>query len=313
MLPNHTLPASVSREARNDPLGALRHLMAANDGLFHLAQARALGVAERNLRTMLRRGEIVAVHPGVYRAAAAPQGFRSRLRTGLLATGDGVVSHGSAAELLELPATPKGRPELTVKRSAVRPIDGVKLHRTRSLDPIDRTAVQGLACTMPARTIIDLAGRLDAPRLLHVVDEAIWSRRCTRESLHDRATTLGSGRSNTRAIVQVTAPGAEPDFRSALERNFAQLISRGGLPRPEFNVPVRVQGRLFVVDALWHAARVIVELHGLRFHDTPDAVDRDANRQNMLIAEGFTVLAFTWRRVHEEPETVLRQVRHNLN
>lgn len=95
---------------------------------------------------------------------------------------------------------------------------------------------------------------------------------------------------------------------SELKRRFLQLCRRERLPAPE--VDARVGG--LRVDFLWPAERVIVETDGYRYHRGTVAFDDDHARDNHLMALGYDVLRFTWRRVTNEPTAVADLVRSRL-
>jgi predicted transcriptional regulator of viral defense system len=63
--------------------------------------------SQRELDWMLRRGRLISVHRGVYRAAGAPITWLQRCVAALLAVSDGVLSHLSAARLhgLKIPSS----------------------------------------------------------------------------------------------------------------------------------------------------------------------------------------------------------------
>lgn len=55
------------------------------------------------------------------------------------------------------------------------------------------------------------------------------------------------------------------------------------------------------VDAVWHAARVAVELDGWEFHRHRRAFQRDREKANALTTAGWTVLRFTHHDVVHRP------------
>jgi very-short-patch-repair endonuclease len=74
-----------------------------------------------------------------------------------------------------------------------------------------------------------------------------------------------------------------------------------------------VDGRVIaVVDVLFMAARLVIELDGYRAHSSREAFARDRRRQNALVAAGYTVLRVTWADVTERPEATVAQIREVL-
>ena len=52
-----------------------------------------------------------------------------------------------------------------------------------------------------------------------------------------------------------------------------------------------------------------MELDGRAYHVTPEQFERDRRRQNGLMANGWTVLRFTWRDLTEQPDYVIATIR----
>ncbi len=61
----------------------------------------------------------------------------------------------------------------------------------------------------------------------------------------------------------------------------------------------------YVVDAVWIAQRLIVEVDGFRFHGHRAAFERDRKRDAALLALGYRVIRVTWRQITEEPLAVV--------
>jgi very-short-patch-repair endonuclease len=97
-----------------------------------------------------------------------------------------------------------------------------------------------------------------------------------------------------------------PDHtRSELEAKFLAVCRRHRLPVPEVNV--RVDG--FVVDFLWRAEQLIVELDGWESHRTRSAFEADRARDARLKVCGHDVVRFTWHQVSGEAREVAAVIR----
>ena len=72
------------------------------------------------------------------------------------------------------------------------------------------------------------------------------------------------------------------------------------LPLPSCNV--LVEG--FLVDALWPAQRLIVELDSWEFHRQRRAFETDRARDAALLTAGYRVVRITWRRLEDDPAGV---------
>jgi very-short-patch-repair endonuclease len=96
--------------------------------------------------------------------------------------------------------------------------------------------------------------------------------------------------------------------RSEAERLLLRLVRAAGLPPPEHNV--RVGGH--EPDLLWREHRLVVEVDGYTYHSGRAAFERDRVRDAELLASGFRVLRLTWRRLVEEPESVVARLAQAL-
>lgn len=299
--------------ARLDARTALARLAQRQDGLFHVQQARAAGVSDRMLTLMFRRGEIVRVHIGVYRYTCVPWTWEARQRAAVLGGGPhAYASHAGAARLLGLRGVPCGRPEICRPGNAESELDGVWVHRSRELEDVDVTDVRGIRCTAGPRTVIDLACRLPRTGRIALVDEAICAGAASRSLLYRRACALVNGRAGVGTLIDITRPEAEGIFWSALERGFGRGVRRHQLPTPEFNAPVRIDGRLFYADALWRPQMVVGELHGLAFHSRPDQRGRDDERLNLFASMGLRTVVFTWQDVMGDFDPAAQTLRRTL-
>ena len=153
---------------------------------------------------------------------------------------------------------------------------------------MDRAEHAGLPVTSLERSLTDLAGQYPE-RLEQAVREA------KRQGLLDIAAVeaqCGRGRSGTAGLREILRRDLTPEAttRSELELRFVGLCRRYGIPLPEMNV--WVEG--YLVDAFWPTQRVVVELDGYAFHDTPGDQRRDAARNRALILAGIGVLRFGW-------------------
>jgi very-short-patch-repair endonuclease len=91
------------------------------------------------------------------------------------------------------------------------------------------------------------------------------------------------------------------------------LLRRSGVTGGQANIEIRdSRGVIGVADVAFKAARLVVELDGWAFHTTPERFQRDRERQNRLVAAGWTVLRFTWRDLIERPDYVMASVRRML-
>lgn len=288
----------------------------------HCTRAQALdtGLSAGQLRGRLQRGDLVVFHPRVYRLAGLPESWEADVTACLLAAGDdAVVSHGSAARLLGLERVRSAaRIELTVPygtrtkpgRAWPFPVtSALRVHRTRQWEPSDTVHIAGLPVTRAARTLIDVAGRQPRHQTLALVDDAIGARLVSRGALFERARALRQGRPGVASIVDVTRPGAEGTFRSWLERHAGRLLRSGRIRGAQWNVAVNDgSARTAVLDILFPAARLPVELDGPRFHEAGRQRRADGQRGNLLHRLDLHPLRYTYGDLVEEPERFLAEI-----
>ena len=98
------------------------------------------------------------------------------------------------------------------------------------------------------------------------------------------------------------------DFRSKFERRVLTLVRRERFPVPVVNGIVLD----YEVDFHWPEQRLILEADGRDFHGTPQAVERDRERDLALELAGWEVIRITWRLLTEQPHRVAARLRSRL-
>jgi hypothetical protein len=199
-------------------------------------------------------------------------------------------AHGSAAAVHRFEFGGGGsRVELTVPRDARSRPAGVTVHRSRDLSELDVVSKRGVRVTSPARTLVDLAGRLGATLTEKLLDEGIISRRWTAEQVSDalaRARANLPGRAELERLLEprLEAPEADSVFEARAYRALMPL-------QPfQAHYQVEVAGHLYVADAAWPAELVIAEFVG-RAHRVASrsAFDRERRKLTALAAAGWRV------------------------
>jgi very-short-patch-repair endonuclease len=195
------------------------------------------------------------------------------------------------------------------RRGTTRHRPDIAIRTTRSLPPEDVAVRDRIPCTSVARTLLDLAG-IVTPRVLDRALEQSMVLRLYDHGAVMRALERANGRRGAGMLRQCVAKLTEEPLgtRSELERRILELIRDAGLPRPVANV--RVAG--FEVDLCWLDQRFIVEADGRRTHDTPQAFERDRQRDLELGARGWQVIRITWRQLVERPEQIVAALRTAL-
>jgi very-short-patch-repair endonuclease len=288
----------------------IARLAARQHAVVSRRQLLAMGLGRDAIRHRIRVGRLHAIHPGVYTVGHPLLLPYSCYMAAVLACGTGAVaSHRAAAAVLGICPAPSGDVEVTVRRAGGRRRRGITVHATRSIEPFEVVTCEGIPCTSPARTLVDLAGVLDRRRLRRALERSLELRVFDRR-LVDAALGRANGRRGTGALRALLAelPDDPPPLRSELERRFLDLVRAEGLPLPVVNARIGDHE----VDFHWPAPRLIVETDGRATHDTARQFEEDRRRDMELTLAGWHVVRVGWRQVVHEPGRVVALLRSRL-
>lgn len=272
-------------------------------------QLLAAGLTDSAIRHRVARGRLVRIHRGVYLVGHVEPPAGALEMAALLVGGhSAALSHGSAAARWRITAAEPGPVEVTVAAGNPRSTSWLRVHRAAALETPDVRRVGGLRVTSPARTLLDLAGRLDARDLRWLVEEARVRRVLRPGALEEVVDRLPHRRGAGALRTVLRAGGPARLTRSEAERRLLDLVRAAALPEPATNV--RLHGH--EVDALWRRARLVVEVDGFAAHGTRAAFERDRLRDARLQSRGFRVLRVTWRQLTDEPHAVVALLARTL-
>ena len=197
-----------------------------------------------------------------------------------------------------------------------RKIDGIRARRCRYPSADELTVHEDVPCTTPSRTLVDLAGTLGRVSLRRAVEEAAVLGLLDLASL-DRAVARAKGRRGVPALRAILTSWRSADdrplrLRSGLEAWLMSAAVGSGLPRPQCNVELQIDGERLEIDLLWVRQRLAVETDGETTHGTGVAFHRDRRRDQILAAAGYRTARVTWRHMEDEPTEVLDRIRHML-
>lgn len=255
------------------------------------------------LQTLLRRGEIVRVHRGIYvpaRLATIPE---IRAGAACAAVPCGVASHDTAAALwnIEL-VTPSGAEHVTVPVARPRASWSTLTVHASDLRPEDVVEWRELRATSPLRTVRDLLRTCDRLTGVWAVEQALACKMIGRDELVADLRSLAARRSCSLADERSESP---------LETGIRLTLIDAGLPAPELQIPIR--DGAFRIDMGYRKRRIGIEADGRAVHDVPKAIYADRRRANALNQLGWRLLRFTWRDLVAQPEYIVRTVRSALD
>jgi very-short-patch-repair endonuclease len=278
-------------------------------GVVARRQLMALGLGEDAIDHRLATGRLTRIARGVYALGHAELRREGRVLAVVLSAGDGaVLSHRSAAALWGIRPWSGVFVEITRPgRRGLHRQRGRLLHCSSDLPTDEVTTEQGVAVTVLARTLVDLAAVVPAHHLRRAVERAeqaeIFDLGAVRHIL-----TRHPRRPGSRALGPLLTDMHENGVsrtRSDLEALLLQICLDHRLPRPQVN---RYDGRR-EADFRWPDRRLIVEVDSWTFHGrTRRAFDGDRRRDRGLLREGWRVARFTDRQLVADPDAVGREL-----
>lgn len=279
----------------------LRSAVDRQHGVVTSRDLRRAGIGDREVRTLVSRGEWVRLRRGAYAsasvvAAATTLSARHRIdATAALLTLDrpsAVLSGYSAAVLHGLP-TPRGM------QGAVSLTDPNQHRRSRGYEmtcaplPAGSTVLlAGLPVTSLARTVTDVARAWALEPALVAADAARWGDRLTAAELGVAAEAVAGwrGADAARRVCDLARDGAE----SPLETRTRLRLVADGVPEPRLQVTLTADGVSAQVDGWWPEAGVAMECDGrIKYRDpwhgrtSEEAHWREKRRAEVLSAAGI--------------------------
>ncbi|MGI9019701.1 MAG: type IV toxin-antitoxin system AbiEi family antitoxin domain-containing protein [Solirubrobacterales bacterium] len=254
-------------------------------GVITYEQLLAAGLSPSAVRNRVRAGRLHRIHRGVYAVGHRALAREGWWKAAVLACGPGaVLSHTSAAALWGMLDPRPGPIHITVPTKGGRARRKALVIHRATLPPRQTTHRALIPVTRTGRTLSDLRRIISTSEYQQAIREAEFRHLDTGDREHDGT-------------------------RSDLEARVLGLLRRHRIPIPEVNVRV---GR-YVVDCLWRAERLIVELDGFRGHRGREAFEQDRARDAELTRLGYRVLRFSWRQVAGEPLVVAAAIRAALD
>ncbi|MBB1515719.1 hypothetical protein H5398_06990 [Tessaracoccus sp. MC1679] len=252
----------------------------------------------RALNSYAFRGQLERLLPGVYGRPGAGETTEGRLRA-IKAYGDDMVVVGRSAAALTF--WPEIEQEGSLEVACARAITpGYGLRMEQRLIPVDLlTRRDGVLCTVPALTVLDLIPDLEA----EPIQEALRRRACTLKQMK-HALSLTPHRRGNKLRRDLLAQSADSPW-SPLELSAHAALRGAGITGWRSNLPVFVGGRKYYVDAGFREKKIALEFDGYAFHSSQDAFHADRLRDIALIKAGWLVVHFTEKSLPTLVETTL--------
>jgi hypothetical protein len=286
-------------------------------GIVSRSQVHSVGGSDDQLRRRVQSGALLPIGRQTFRLPGADVTAVADLRALLLDIGGQAWASGpTAAALLGFDGFRLAAPfDVTVLRGRNIQRVGHRIHTTTALELIDRTQVDGIPVFSGARTLVDLARSATIDELVVALDSGLRDGRFNEDLLHRRICALAcKGRYGIpRLLNAIRTFEHGRGGHSWLERRFLELVEGAGLPRPlTQQVLTRAQDRLVRVDFRFSGTNVVVEVLGYRYHRTPTQIERDAQRMNALVADGYRPYQFAYATVVNDAGVMLADLRQAL-
>ncbi len=279
-------------------------------------QAEDLGLSDRQIGRRIANGSWVRVHNGVYRLAAAPATWESRLLAAVLASG-GVASHRCAAALWRLEPFVAPRIEVSVPHGRRSRIQGVIVHQSRQWGLRDETVKRGIACTGLERAILDSGAVVSVKTMEREAESAIRRGQTSwRRLLRCLCRHSAQGRNGCGTLRQLLALRVA-DGRVTLS-DFgllvAQLLEEHGVEVPVREYPILDPdgNHILQADLAWPDRKKAWELDGLAFHFGRAEVERDRRKRNRAKSYGWNIQEILWSMYTDEPAELVAMARRFL-
>lgn len=269
-------------------------------GPFTRARALELGVT----RTMLVGRRFERLHHGVYRIACGPITYSERLAGARLALpAEARLTGISRIQELGLDFGPRLPIHFVAEGDLHLDLDGVFLHRTKSLAPLrhGQMSAEGafIAYCWLARVIDAIKvgdwllhnQHMDLRRLIEIAEAHLW-----RAGAHE---------------ALFIANFLTDKSRSLKESETAACLTFAGLPRPEFNITLDIPGREVIGDLVYRLLKVVVEYEGTHHQEDRPQYVSDIDRYKAMRDHDFRYLQITKERL-KKPRGMVELVHTEL-
>lgn len=251
---------------------------------------------------------VVALAPGFYVRAGTEDDVDLRIRVAAAWHPDGIMTGAAAARLSFAPMAEVPTIVMATRRKRRAP-RGIRLVRCELPDE-HVTEREGIRLTRPALTALDLSRHDDGAAIDQLLREGLVRLDHLWRAL--KATPYRLGNPIRRAMVH--------DSRdlpwSPAERRTHRLLRDARITGWETNQRISLpQGRHGFLDITFDDVRLAIEVDGYGYHGQVENranFEQDRWKQACAVADGWTVLRFTWRQLTEEPDWVVAVVTRTL-
>lgn len=168
--------------------------------------------------------------------------------------------------------------------------------------------VDGIPCTSPSRTFVDLAGTVGSRTLRSCFERAAKKRILDVNGIEASLDPRRRGEKALRALLDAWRRAAvvsrKKRLKSPLEAKVLPLVLGHGFADPLTNAPVQLAEGQIEVDFLWPDHRFVLEADSRDYHSTEFAFERDRWRDRELLRVGYSTLRVTSLQAESEAEAI---------
>ena len=282
-----------------------------------------LGLSVGLVRRLVSDGVLVRLRRGILvgccvveRAAVDRRSAHGlRLRTLLTVYDDCVAGAESAALLLGWPLLDlPSRPVLLRAAGAWRGGDDVRV-RIAHLPDHHIVELDGIRCTVPARTVVDIA-RSASFRQAVVVGDAAVARVCTEAELHAMLDECSEWADLGKARKAI--PFFDARAESPLESVSRAIMHEYDVPPPDLQHEIHLDSQTYRADFYWKQTRTIGEADGrAKYSMDPDrtpeeVVYAEKVREDNLRDEGHPFVRWNYRQMLHQTEVTIGRIMRRL-
>lgn len=260
-------------------------------GVIEHGQLVEAGLGPRGIAQRVEALTLFVVATRVYSPSPVITDDALRAAMVLSVRGRTILSHWSAAELLEMADRPSFEHHVTTTGHA-RSRTGLVIHRTRTELPVMR--VRGLPVTAPARVLLDLAVGVRGRPLERIVAETLFRRLLTEDEVR-AAAAAHPGHPGARTLSLID-PDAARNRRTETPLEEEALMKLDTLALPPFVCQFELigqSGRRYRADFFWRGHGVLLETDGRSAHQRRRDMEKDRFRDNDLLAVGLRTMRVT--------------------
>lgn len=278
----------------------LRRLAAAQADVVAAWQLLGLGWSPKAIRHRATQDGWQIVHPGVYVLTHAPPTEPQRWMAAALTAPDTYLSDLSAANCWGFHRRTTALETVTRAGSGgPRRLGGVLVRRSTQLDG-ETTVCHGVPITTPARTLIDVSGRLPKRAVGRAFREAL---RLGVLTIRDLVGGLmrHRGRRGTRVLWDLTERYSSLPYsrtRSNAEARSLEILQAAAIEPPKVNILIAGEE----ADLAWPRHRLIIEIDGPQYHRFRD---EDIRKQTRWERAGYLVRRISSNQVYADPDALI--------